>query len=109
MDIQAEIQAGVCGFRTVVYADSADGMTVQLRIESDCPKVMAMASKLTEMNAIDEVLTRPLVETTPVLLAAQHRLHTSCPVSIGILKAVESAAGLALPAMCTVALTRMDE
>lgn len=109
MDIRAEIRAGACGFRTVVHADSADGMTVQLRIESDCPKVTAMAGELTEVNAIDEVLTKPLVETTSALLAAQHRLHTSCPVPIGILKAVESAAGLALPATCTVALTRMDE
>ena len=109
MDIRAEIQAGICGFGTVAQANSADGMTVQLRIESDCPKVKAMASELTVVNAMDEVLTKSLVETTPALVAAKHRLHTSCPVPIGILKAVESAAGLALPAMCTVALSRVDK
>jgi uncharacterized protein DUF6951 len=109
MDIRAEIQAGACGFGTVVLAGSADGMTVQLRIDSDCPKVMAMANELAEVQAMDEVLTKPLVETTPALLATKHRLHSSCPLPIGILKAVEAAAGLALPATCTVVLSRMDE
>jgi hypothetical protein len=109
MDVRAEIQAGVCGFETVVKAHSDDGLVVRLCIQSDCPKVVAMANELTELDAMGEVLTKSLVEATPALLAAKHRLHASCLVPVGILKVVEASAGLALPTTSTVALTRVDE
>ena len=39
-------------------------------------------------------------------LAAKHRLHAACPVPVGILKAIEVEAGLALPADVSIALSR---
>ncbi len=104
MAIQAHIQAGACGFDTVVHATCADGLSVTLQLESRCPKVQALAAALGELNALDEVLRKPLVETTPARMAGQHGLHASCPVPIGILKAVEAAAALALPARCEILL-----
>jgi hypothetical protein len=81
-------------------------MTVTLRIESDCPLVNKMADELTSLDALDELMRRPYVETTPARLSAEHRLHTTCVVPAGILKAVEAAAGLALPSQCEIKLTR---
>lgn len=108
MKIRAEIDAGVCGLRTCVSASCSDGRTVRLCIESDCPRVKQLAQGLAVMDAVDEVLREPLSETTPVALAAQHGLHASCVVPVGILKAVEAAAGLALPATSAIEVARAE-
>ncbi|HUT21606.1 MAG TPA: hypothetical protein VM366_20830 [Anaerolineae bacterium] len=98
MPIRASIRAGACGFEAVVHATCSDGLWVTLQLESNCPKVQEMAAALHDLNALDEVLRRPLVDTTPAQIAAQYGLHASCPIPVGILKVVEAAAGLALPA-----------
>ena len=108
MDTRAKIQGGVCGLETVVVASSDDGMNVRLRIESDCPKIQELAAEIKEIDAFEQVLRKPFIETTPALLAAKHKLHVSCLVPVGIVKAVEAAAGLALPATCEVSLSRID-
>lgn len=108
MNVKAEIDAGVCGFHSIVEAASPDGMDVVVRIESNCPRVQAMAAELTALDALDEILRKPLVETTPALLAAKHRLHAPCLVPVGLLKAIEAAAGLALPADCRIVLARVE-
>ena len=104
MTIRAHIQPGACGLQTTVHATCADGLLVTVQLESNCPKVQAMAATLPALDALDEVLHRLLVETTPARAAGQHRLHASCPVPIAILKAVEAAAGLALPVPCEILL-----
>ena len=108
MDIRAKIHGGVCGLEAVVVASSDDGMNVRLRIESDCPKVQELAGELAEINAFEQILRKPFIETTPALLAAKHKLHVSCLVPVGIVKVVEAAAGLALPATFEVSLSRID-
>ncbi len=108
MPISAEITGGACGFKTTVNAVSPDGMHVDLQIESDCPQVRALAAELTSLDAFHQVLRTPLVETIPARLAAKHGLHTTCPAPVGILKAVEAAAGLALPAEACINLTRIE-
>lgn len=106
MEVVAEIQAGVCGLTTVVRATCPDGSHVMLQLQSDCPKVQGMAACLQSLDALDEVLRRPLAETTPVRLASEHGLHVSCLVPTGILKAVEAAAGLALTGRFEVLVTK---
>jgi hypothetical protein len=96
MDVVAEIQPGACGFETVIRASSPDGLHVTLQLQSTCPKVQGMAASLQSLDALDEVLRRPLVDTTPIRVASEHGLHVACLVPVGILKAVEAAAGLAL-------------
>ena len=103
--IRAEVLGGVCGLVTMVEADSPDGMNVELHIESACPQVQAMAAELIGLDAFEEILRRPLAETTLARLAAKYKLHTSCLVPVGLLKVVEAAAGLALPSESWVKLT----
>jgi len=108
MNIQASIGGGVCGLHTTVEAVSVDGMTVTVRIESDCPLVSKMAAEITSVDALDELMRKPYIETTPALLSAKHKLHTACVVPAGVLKAVEAAAGLALPGQCEIKLSRSE-
>jgi Family of unknown function (DUF6951) len=106
MEAVAEIIGGICGLKTVVRATCTDGMTVLLDVSSDCQRISAMAGEMTSLDAVEEALRKPLNETVPVLLAAKHKLHSSCLVPAGMLKAVEVAAGLALPCLCQVELSR---
>ncbi|PWH14528.1 MAG: hypothetical protein DDG58_12545 [Ardenticatenia bacterium] len=95
---RAEIHSGVCGFVTVVEAtaDEGDHHRVHLKITSDCKACQRLAQELTEVDALREFTFRgegPLTHQ----LAAKYLTHSACPVPAGILKAVEVAAGLALP------------
>ncbi len=103
--IRADIQPGVCNLQTKVEADSPDGMTIHLQITSECPMVQALAADLTAADAFQE-LFKPLRETLVAELAAKNKLHTTCLAPVGILKAMEAAAGLALPAEGRVTLTK---
>ena len=108
MVVRADILCGVCGFRCTVEAASEDGMNVTLKVEGNCPRVQAMAADLLTLDAFRELLRMPAVQTTPMLLAAKHKLHPTCLVPTGILKAMEAAAGLALPAESTIGLERVE-
>ena len=100
----AEIHSGICGFVTRVEATLADdGQTVNLAIQSDCPAIQKIAADLAQVNAFREITYRG--EGPQVLEAARRLRHTACPVPAGIIKAVEVAAGLALPAPVTIEIT----
>jgi len=109
----AEISPGVCGLPSRICADSPDGMLVTVEIESECPRVRAYAEQLTAgqgavLDAFQELLRKPLAQTTPVLLAAEHGLHTACLLPVAVLKAAEAAAGLALPQGASIELKRAE-
>jgi hypothetical protein len=93
-----EITSGICGFTTAVRA-VVDGTTpyeVHLDIESDCPNVRALADELRQVDALEEITYRRGMPRT-IDCAARTLRHPACPVPSGILKAMEVAAGLALP------------
>jgi hypothetical protein len=92
-----EVLPGVCGLNTRIVAHADDMYNVTLEITSDCEHIKQLAVKLTEISALDELM-RPINETTPYRLAGNCRTHAACPVPSAILKAIEVAAGMALPA-----------
>ena len=94
----ANIHAGICGFRTTATATMADdGMTCAVTIDSECPHVAAMAADLQAVNAFEEISFAGELPAT-FRAAAKHCPHSACPAPAGIIKAIEVAAGLALPA-----------
>lgn len=104
MTTKAHISAGVCGLQTTVTVQS-QGSRCAVAIDSACHFVRSLADELTEVDPLSEVLTRgdpPRIWQ----LAAEHRLHAACPVPVGILKAIEVEAGLALPADVSIAISR---
>lgn len=94
---EVEVVAGVCGFRTWIVARADDSYAVTLHIESDCAHIRKIAEQLTEVSALEELM-RPIQQTTVYQLAGSCRTHAACPVPSAILKAIEVAAGMALPA-----------
>jgi len=104
MTTRACISAGVCGLQTTVTA-RAQGSRCAVAIDSACRFVQSLADELAEVDPLSEVLTQ---DDPPRIgqLAAKHRLHAACPVPVGILKAIEVEAGLALPADVSIAISR---
>ncbi len=92
---EARIESGVCGMTTTVRTTSA-GRSVRVEFESDCGYVQALAEALSEVDPFREISYRGEGPLT-LRLAAEHLVHPACPVPAGTIKAIEVAAGLALP------------
>jgi len=101
---KAEIFAGNCGFSTQVEA-SMDGNTCHLKITSDCAAIRRLSEDLTQVNPFQEISFRrgkPLIHE----MGVKYCTHAACPVPVGITKAVEISAGLALPTDVTIKLSK---
>ena len=100
----AEINSGVCGFSATVKTEK-DGRKVRLSIESDCKAIQNLAAELTEVDPFQEITFRGSGPRS-LELGAKHCYHTACPVPVGIIKAVEIEAGLALPKDAVIKLSK---
>lgn len=101
---KAEIQPGSCGFTTNVET-TLEGDACKISITSECPAIRKLAEELVEVNPYQEISFR---RRTPTILqmGARHCTHAACPVPVGIIKAVEVEAGLALPADVYIRLSK---
>jgi len=100
----AEIFAGNCGFNTKVEA-TMEGKVCKLKIVSECSAINRMAAELTEVNPFQEISFR---RAMPSIHAAGHKhcTHAACPVPVGIIKAMEVEAKIALPTDVTIKIAR---
>lgn len=103
--VTVKVVPGVCGLNSTIQASSDDMQTAVLHIESDCPDVRAMAEEIKELDAMAQVFGK--VGETPVYKAgAKYLRHAACPVPCALTKAVEAAAGLALPKDVSISITK---
>jgi hypothetical protein len=90
------IDSGVCGFSTTITTSSEDRQNVAISYETECPHAVKARDSLTQIDAYQELFRKP--HETPVYQAlSPHLPHVTCPLYSGFLKAIEVAAGLALP------------
>ncbi len=101
---KAEIHSGICGFTTEVEA-AMNGKACNLVIRSDCKSIQKLAQNLKQVNPFQEISFRQSIPQT-IELGMQHCPHAACPVPVGIIKAVEVAAKLAVPADVSIKLSR---
>lgn len=100
---KAEIEAGACGFKSVVTA-WMEGKTCRISIQSECKAVERLGEALSEVDPFQEITFRREGPLT-LRMASQYCTHPACPVPSGILKAVELAAGLNLPSDVSIKLS----
>ena len=103
---EAEIFSGICGFSTTVKT-RMNGSRCTVSNESECEAIRSLAGELTEVQPFQEITFRgdgPLTLT----MGAKHCHHPACPVPVGVIKAIEVEAGLALPADATITLSKPD-
>jgi hypothetical protein len=105
---KAEICSGVCGFNTTVEARKDASGQIQLDIESECKAINRLAAELTEADPYREFTYKGEGPLT-FEVAAEHCSHAACPVPVGIIKAIEIEAGLALPADVSIKLSKSDQ
>lgn len=90
------VDAGVCGHKATITASRTEGFNVRVQIESDCPHVQKIAPEPLEVDTLRQIGLRTglpsLLET-----AYSRCAHAACAVPSALVKAVEVAAGLALP------------
>lgn len=97
---KAEINSGICGF-TATVTTQMEGRKCVVSVESDCDAIQRLGKDLAEVDPFQEISFRGEGPRT-LKLGSQHCYHPACPVPVGIIKAVEIEAGLALPADATI-------
>ncbi len=96
--VEQTIKAGICGFTTKLAASSDDGETVKFEVESDCPNIKALAEALPELDAYGELAAGYEGELWTAAKSSVTKCCVGCVVPVGLYKAMQVAAGLALPA-----------
>jgi hypothetical protein len=89
------VDAGICGFVTVIRTSSSDMQTVSIEFETTCPHAAKARAELSSVDAYAELFKKPH-ETSVYAALSKHLPHVTCPLYSGFLKAIEAAAGLAL-------------
>ncbi len=110
MRVTAEINPGVCNFNTVVTAESEDNQNVTFKFASECETIMAFRDLIREISPVDAIMTLG-DEENPVLAKARELLQAkgcceACVVPVAAVKAMQVAAGLALPRDVALSITR---
>ncbi len=82
-----------------------EGNKCLISIESDCDAIRRLAEELPEVDPFQEISFRGKGPRA-LELGAKHCYHTACPVPVGIIKAVEIEAGLALPEDAVITLSQ---
>jgi hypothetical protein len=82
-----------------------NGAKMHVEIKSDCKAIQKLAAELTEVEPYQEISFRGEGPTT-LRLGAQYCTHAACPVPVGVIKAIEIEAGLALPTDALIKLSK---
>jgi hypothetical protein len=100
MKAQSEIDAGICGFRTTVRAHSDNDQHVAFDVETDCEKIQLLTGCLKAKGPLDayqEINPRSSSILMESVRATLPGCCAGCAVPVGLFKAMQVAAGLALP------------
>ena len=91
-----KVDPGICGFKTVIHAECDDMQTCTLTIHSSCPNIGSIT--IEGIDAYQECCFVKCDESQIMNELGKTLPHIACPIPTAALKAVEVAAGLALPA-----------
>ncbi|MCP4688989.1 MAG: hypothetical protein GY859_13125 [Desulfobacterales bacterium] len=95
-EFRVRVEAGICGFTSVIKSRKVDSRNVSLEItDCDCEQIQGLAWHLKAMTLGE--LFAPMTKNPAYVLAQKAGCHPSCPVPCGVLKAVEAAMEMALP------------
>ena len=108
---KVEIDAGVCGFHTKATVTSPDGQNVSFEVHSDCEKILAVGEQLNGKGAIDAYQEISPAKESVLMQTVRSTLKgccAGCAVPAGLFKAMQVAAGLALPKDITIRLAKVE-
>lgn len=94
------VDGGICGFQTRIHAESDDSQNVTFKIASGCEKARAFGEALTAKGPVDGYAEIGAGSDGVVLTTARESLKgccAACAAPVGAFKAMQVAAGVALP------------
>jgi hypothetical protein len=94
------VDAGICGFRTRIQADSDDTQSVSFTFASGCEKAERFGAALVAKGPVDGYAELGAGSDGMILTTARETLKgccAACAVPVGAFKAMQVAAGVALP------------
>lgn len=94
------VDAGICGFQTRIRADSDDTQNVTFKVASGCDKARAFGEALVAKGPVDGYAEIGAGADGVVLTTARESLKgccAACAVPFAVFKAMQVAAGVALP------------
>lgn len=100
MKVLVKVDGGICGFKTQLHADSDDSQNVTFKIASGCEKARKFGEALMAKGPVDGYSEIGAGADGVVLTTARESLTgccAACAVPIGAFKAMQVAAGVALP------------
>jgi hypothetical protein len=102
MDAKVTVDAGICGFTTIIKAASEDSMNVDLKVVSPCEIIKDLAEKyqaIIPINAYQEIgpQTESQILNISRKVLVEKGACEACVVPAAVCKAMYIAAGLALP------------
>ncbi len=107
MEAKMKVDAGICGFKSIITATSEDNMNVDLKVVSPCEIIKELAiqyKEISPINAYQEL--SPQAESTILKLSRSALVEKgaceACVVPAAVCKAMYIAAGLALPKDVTI-------
>jgi hypothetical protein len=104
-----EIDAGICGFQTRASAISEDQQNVVIEVTSACEKIAQLGEALKAQGTIDAFQEISPASESVLMGIVRENLKgccAGCAVPAGLFKAMQVAAGLALPQDINIRLTR---
>ena len=89
------VNPGVCGINATIEVTKISKRRLRVEVSTDCEMITKMGELLVEVDLKD--ILKPQIHSKIYQSASECNVHTSCPVPMAILKAIEVEAGLALP------------
>jgi hypothetical protein len=111
MKATVEIDAGICGFRTNARVASEDDKNVIFDIDTNCDKIARLAKAIGEKGNIDAYQEISPNGPAVIMTTVRETLTgccAGCAVPVGLFKAMQVAAGLALPKDITIRVAKEE-
>jgi hypothetical protein len=102
-----KVNAGICGFNTIIKVQSEDMQNAMIRFETECPNLKPLEQELKELDSFQECFSN-IGESNVFKQSQKYCKHAACPVPTAIIKGVEVACGLALPKDVVIKITKED-
>lgn len=100
MKVLVVVDAGICGFQTRIHADSDDSQNVSFKVVSGCEKARKFGEALAGKGPVDGYAEIGAGADGVVLTVGRETLKgccAACAVPVAAFKAMQVAAGVALP------------
>ena len=89
------IEPGACGFTCKIDVEKVEKYQVIARLQSQCKQIKKLASEVGEIDFM-EISRGAFGQNYISQSAARCKLHPSCPIPCGLIKAIEAELGMAV-------------